>query len=116
MDFDHSEEEQDFINHVRTSLKETIKPAFPEWKAANTTPQRMYQLLGEAGLLGFRLENGKPASIPWLQNIHYYREAAEFDGGLAIASFAHAQLGLQALHLYGTKEQKANYLLPGIKG
>ena len=116
MDFDRPKEERDFIAHVKTTLEEKIAPEYPEWKAENTTPRRLFEILGEAGLLGFRLEKGRITPIPWLQNIHYYRLAAEFDGGLAIASFAVSQLGLQTLHLFGTEEQKASYLVPGVKG
>jgi alkylation response protein AidB-like acyl-CoA dehydrogenase len=51
-----------------------------------------------------------------LNNIHFYNHAAQFSGGIAIASFAHSQLGLQALFYFGSELQKNNYLIPGLKG
>jgi len=121
MDFDYTKEQKDFRDHVKRTLDETIRPEYPLWKAENTTPHRMFEILGEAGLLGFRVETGvrgkdQVGPIPWLQNIHYYREAARFSGGLAIASFAHSQLGLQALEYFGNKQQKERYLVPGVRG
>jgi alkylation response protein AidB-like acyl-CoA dehydrogenase len=116
MDFTQSNEEIAFKNKVENCFTEKIKPAYPEWKTNNTTPKLMFQLLGQAELLGFQKKQQELQPIPWLQNIHYYKTAAQFSGGLAIASFAHSQLGLQALYYFGSPKQKTEYLLPGAAG
>ncbi len=49
-------------------------------------------------------------------NIHYYKQIAEYSGGLAIASFASTQLGIQAFQFFGTQHQRDRYLIPGVQG
>jgi alkylation response protein AidB-like acyl-CoA dehydrogenase len=116
MDFSESKEELDFKMHVRKVINEKIKPEYSAWRSEDNTPKQMFQILGEAGLLGFREIDGNIQPIPWLQNIHYYKEMAQFSGGIAIASFAHSQLGVQALFYYGNETQKADCMVPGLKG
>ena len=111
-----SKEELNFKLHVREVISKKIKPEYSSWRSEDTTPKKMFEILGEAGLLGFRQVDGEIKPIPWLQNIHYYKEMAQFSGGIAIASFAHSQLGVQALFYYGNNKQKSEYLIPGLKG
>lgn len=116
MDFTESDEEIEFRNYIQSVFDEKIKPRFPEWKSANTTPKEMFKLLGDSGLLGFFIEEDEVKQIPWLKNIHYYKYAGIYDGGLAIASFAHSQLALQALFNNVNSEQKKTFLMPGVRG
>lgn len=116
MDFFASEEEKAFDHYVRVTLEEAIRPEYPDWVEKDTTPPRMFEILGQKGLLGFRDDGETPQPIPWMQNIAFYKQAAAFSGGLAIASFAHAQLGLQALHDFDGDRQHSSALQAGIEG
>jgi alkylation response protein AidB-like acyl-CoA dehydrogenase len=116
MDFDHTQDEEDFNDHVRQVIKNRINPHHSEWRKGMTTPHSFFKILGEEGLLGFRFEDDMVVPIPWLMNMHYYKQMAQYSGGLAIASFASTQVGIQALHYYGTPGQKEAYLYPGIRG
>jgi alkylation response protein AidB-like acyl-CoA dehydrogenase len=116
MDFFPSEQEKAFDRHVRVTLDETIGPEYPAWAEQDTTPLRMFELLGQKGLLGFRGDPEDPRPIPWLQNIRFYKHAAAFSGGLAISSFAHAQLGLQALHDFDEGRLHSAAIRSGIEG
>ncbi len=81
-----------------------------------TTPHELWKILGSEGLLGFRHTEDGDVRIPWQMNIHTYRELAQLSGGLAIAAFAHSQLGVQAFHFFGTPEQQKRYMVPGMDG
>jgi alkylation response protein AidB-like acyl-CoA dehydrogenase len=116
MDFSYSENEKKFKDYVNTFFEENIKPKLSEWQQQNSTPREMFELLGDAELLGFRYKNAEVFQIPWLENIHYYKTAADVSGGLAIASFVQAQLGVCALHFFGSPEQKNDSLVAGAKG
>ncbi len=116
MDFFLSEEEKAFDQHVRAALEEAVKPEYPAWVEQDTTPPRMFEILGEKGLLGFRNEGEAVEPIPWMQNIYYYKHAAVFSGGLAIASFAHSQLGLQVLQAFDRDHRHAAPLRAGLEG
>jgi hypothetical protein len=117
MDFFRSEEEKAFDGQVRVTLEEAIEPDYPVWAREDTTPLRMFEILGQRGLLGLR-KSGADAlrPIPWLQNVHFYKRAAAFSGGLAIASFAHSQLGLQALYDFDQEGRHADPLQAGVDG
>ena len=116
MDFDLSSDEIDFKDHVIRVIKERISPEYPKWRDEKTTPRRMFEIWGEEGLLGFRDRDGEIGQIPWLENIHLYKELARYSGGLGIATFVQGQLGNQALALYANEDQIEEYLRPGITG
>jgi alkylation response protein AidB-like acyl-CoA dehydrogenase len=116
MDFYPTKEEEDFLVHVKQVLDEQIKPNLREWKEKNTTPRRMFQILGENGLLGFSVNENNVNQIPWQRNISFYRDLAQLSGGCAIAAFAHSQLGVQSQYFFGSEEQKTRYMLPGALG
>jgi alkylation response protein AidB-like acyl-CoA dehydrogenase len=116
MDFQISKEQKIFVKDVRDVLFNSIKPQLKAWYDDDVTPPGMFSILGEVGLLGFTHTDEKVEPIPWQHNIYYYREAARMSGGVAIASFAHSQLGCNALYLFGTHAQKTDILLPGIRG
>ncbi|MCK5560195.1 MAG: acyl-CoA dehydrogenase family protein, partial [Thermoplasmata archaeon] len=116
MNFDYNEGEKEFNKYVKKIIGDKIKPEYSSWRAEDTTPKRMFELLGEAQLLGFRIVENKVEPIPWLQNIHYYKEMAQFSGGIAIASFVQGQLGSAALYFFANDQQKSEYLMPGVLG
>jgi alkylation response protein AidB-like acyl-CoA dehydrogenase len=116
MDFSQTSSEQDFISKVKGVLDEKIRPKRREWYQKNTTPKSMFQVLGESQLLGFTKDEEGIFPIPWQHNIHYYKEMAQISGGVAIASFAHSQLGLQAFYYFGDEDHKSKYLVPGLQG
>ncbi len=116
MDFHRSKEESDFILHVNSVLNEHIVPNLRDWKKENTTPPKMFQILGKSGLLGFMDRGGELVPRPWQSNIYFYREMAQVSGGCAIATFAHAQLGVQSMYYFGNEEQRKRYMFPGAAG
>jgi alkylation response protein AidB-like acyl-CoA dehydrogenase len=117
LDFDLSSNESGFRDRVRAVIGERISPEYPEWREKNTTPRRMFEIFGEERMLGFGYgPDGIMEQIPWLENVHLYSELAQFSGGLGIAAFVQAQLGNQAMFLYGNEEQKREYLPEGIDG
>lgn len=116
MDFDLSSDEQEFLAKVKRVISEKIAPEYPHWRKDKTTPRRMFEIWGEERLLGFIEDREDFKQIPWLQNVHLYKELAAYSGGLGIATFVQGQLGNQALYLYANEEQREKYLRPGITG
>jgi alkylation response protein AidB-like acyl-CoA dehydrogenase len=116
MDFEESPDVKKYRSVVDRLYEEKLKPELAGWKKANTTPRELFKIVGEAGVNGFRMNGNTVESIPWLQLIHYYKKAGEFDGGFAIASFANTHLGLQSLFYNVNEEQKKKYLVAGVKG
>ncbi len=116
MDFDLTQDEMDFRDHVQQIIRDRIKPEYSAWKKDITTPHRFFEILGEAGLLGFRKQDDTVIPIPWLMNVHFYEQLAQLSGGLAVASFTNSQVGLQALQYYGDDQQNERFLLPGLRG
>ncbi|MFW3145323.1 MAG: acyl-CoA dehydrogenase family protein [Thermoplasmatota archaeon] len=116
MDLDLSREESEFRENVKRVIEERISPLYPDWRANSTTPRELFEIFGSEGMLGFEEKEGVIGPIPWLQNIHLYKELSQFSGGLGIATFVQGQLGNQALYLYANDKQREEYLRPGIKG
>ncbi|MGA1822799.1 MAG: acyl-CoA dehydrogenase family protein [Thermoplasmatota archaeon] len=116
MDFDRTPDENEFIDNVRDVMERRIKPRVKEWRKAKTTTREFFRILGEEGLLGYRMKGDSIEMIPWSRNIYFYRELAEISGGLAIAAFVHSQTGNKAIHSFGNEYHRDRYLIPGIGG
>ncbi len=116
MELGLSNEERAFRDRARLVIKERIAPRFAEWRENDTTPRELFEIFGSERMLGFRAQGDDIVPVPWLQNIHLYRELSKFSGGLGIATFVQANLGNEAFHLFGSREQKNEYLLPGLEG
>ena len=116
MDFSESSEVTEYRTRIESLYEDKLKPLLAGWKKENTTPRELFKLVSEAEINGFRMNGSEVESIPWLQLIHYYKKAGEFDGGFAIASFANTHLGLQSLFYNVNEEQKKKYLVPGVRG
>lgn len=106
----------EFREHVEQVVIKRIRPKASLWKKKKTTPPEFFRILGEEGLLGYRKVERGYASIPWMENIYFYRRMAELSGGLVIAAFVHSQCGLKAVHSYGDPYQHKRYLFPGMEG
>lgn len=116
MDLDLSREESEFREKVKRVINERIAPLHPDWRARSTTPRELFETFGSEGMLGFVEADGEIKPVPWLRNIHLYKELSQFSGGLGIATFVQGQLGNQALYLYADGKQREVYLRPGIEG
>lgn len=104
-----------FVSQVREFIEKNIDPVAIDQQA--DIPPRVIRGLGEIGVLGATLspENGGRG----LSQFNYCRVMEVIGGHCASTAVfvnAHHSIGVRALHLFGTPEQKSRWLKPLASG
>src|SRR5919197_3265383 len=111
MDFDLSQEQRLIQSTVRDFAQAEIAPVAEELDRTKQFPYEIVAKLGELGLMGipFPEEYGGGGGDT-LAYALAVEELARVDSSVAITMCAHTSLGTQPIHLFGTEEQKREWM------
>jgi alkylation response protein AidB-like acyl-CoA dehydrogenase len=111
VDFDLSDEHRLLRDTVREFARSRVAPVAGELDAQKAFPYEIVRELGELGLMGipFPQEYGG-AGADTLAYALAVEELARVDSSVAITVAAHISLGTQPIHLFGSEEQKRDWL------
>ncbi|CAN5286557.1 acyl-CoA dehydrogenase family protein [soil metagenome] len=117
MDFDLSEEQEDFRRAVRDFAEEVIRPRAEEMDRLEEFPLDIAKQMGELGLFGlpFPEEYGGQGA-DFLTFCIAVEELARIDSSMAITLEAAVGLGATPIFAEGTEEQKKRWLVPMCRG
>jgi len=117
MDFDLTEEQQEFRKLVRQFAEEVIAPRAEEMDQQGELPMDIVKQMGEMGLFGlpFPEEYGGQGS-DFLTLCIAIEELARVDSSIAITLEAGVGLGANPIWNEGTEEQKQRWLVPMARG
>src|SRR5436309_13345177 len=117
MDFDLTEEQQDFLAAVREFAEEVVAPRAAEMDERGELPMDIVKQMGELGLFGlpFPEEYGGQGA-DFLSLCLAIEELARIDSSIAITLEAGVGLGANPIYRYGTEEQKERWLVPMCRG
>src|SRR2546430_14305316 len=117
MDFDLTEEQQEFRKAVREFAEEGIAPRAEEMDRLQELPLDIVKQMGEMGLFGlpFPEEFGGQGS-DFLTFCIAVEEIARIDSSMAITLEAGVGLGANPIFHFGTQEQKERWLVPICRG
>ena len=111
MDFDLSDDHELIRRTVRDFAEGEVAPAAEELDRTKAFPYEIVRKLGELGLMGipFPEEYGGGGSDS-LAYALAVEELARVDSSVAITMCAHTSLGTQPIYLFGTEEQKQEWM------
>jgi alkylation response protein AidB-like acyl-CoA dehydrogenase len=117
VDFDLTEEQQEFRRTVRKFAEEVIAPRAEEMDRREELPLDIVQQMGEMGLFGlpFPEEYGGQGA-DFLTFALAVEELARIDSSMAITLEAAVGLGANPIFAFGTEEQKKQWLVPMCRG
>jgi short/branched chain acyl-CoA dehydrogenase len=117
MDFDLTEEQEEFRKAIRQFAEEVIAPRAEEFDREEKLPLDVVKQMGNLGLFGlpFPEEYGGQGA-DFLTMCIAIEEIARVDSSLAITLEAAVGLGATPIYLYGTEEQKQRWLAPMCRG
>jgi alkylation response protein AidB-like acyl-CoA dehydrogenase len=117
MDLDLSTEHALLRSTIRDYMVREVAPVVEEHERERRFPAEIVRHLGEMGWLGipFPEEEGG-AGLDTLAYAIEIEEISRVWGSLGIIVAAHTSLGCGPLHLAGTDEQKATFLVPMASG
>ena len=117
MHFELTDEQQFIRQTVRDFAQNEIAPRSAEIDATSEFPHDLFKQMAGLGLLGLPFpEEYGGADADAISMALATEEIARGDGSTALAYLAHIGLGSTPLHLYGTEEQKQQFLVPAATG
>src|SRR5947207_15248271 len=111
MNFDLSDEHELIRKTVREFAVERVAPVAEELDREHRFPYELVAELGELGLMGMPVpEEYGGAGADTLSYAIAVEELARVDSSVAITLAAHTSLGTMPILLFGTEEQKQQWL------
>src|ERR671911_658714 len=111
MDFELSDEQRLLRDTVRDFARQEIAPVAEELDREKRFPYELVAKMGELGLMGIPFpEDHGGGGADTLAYTPAIEELARVDSSVAITVAAHTSLGTMPIHLWGTDEQKDEWL------
>src|SRR5688500_2757727 len=114
----YQEEHEAFRRTVRAVVQKEILPYAAQWDEAEEFPIELYKRFGELGFLGLKYpEEYGGSNAGCLYEAVLIEELSRCgSGGVAAGLGAQYTISTGPIHLFGTEEQKKEYLAPAIRG
>ena len=117
MNFDLTPEQEQIKLSVREFAESEIRPRVMEWDETQHFHEELRPQIAELGLLGvlFPEELGG-AGMGYVEYATIIEELGRVDGSVGLSVAAHNSLCSNHIYMFGTDEQKAEYLAPLARG
>ena len=111
MNFDLTDEQRLLRDTVRDFARSEVAPVAEELDRTKAFPYELVAKLGELGLMGIPFpEEYGGGGADTLSYVLAVEELARIDSSVAITMAAHTSLGTMPIHLWGTREQKEEWM------
>src|SRR5215208_5526686 len=111
VDFDLSDEQRLLRDTVRDFARQEVAPVAEELDRTKAFPYELVEKLGGLGLMGIPFpEEFGGGGADSLSYVLAVEELTRIDSSVAITMAAHTSLGTMPIHLWGTTEQKEEWL------
>src|SRR5437763_887920 len=115
--FIFTEEHDQLRDSIARFVAKELAPHAEEWEET-TFPDSIFPRMGELGFLGLSYpeEYGGQGGDYYCNIVLAEEMAGCKSGGVAMGVAVHTDMATPPVFLFGTEEQKQNYLVPSIKG
>jgi alkylation response protein AidB-like acyl-CoA dehydrogenase len=115
--FIFNEEHDRLRESIHAFVTKELAPHAEEWEKT-TFPDSVFPRMGELGFLGLSYpeEYGGQGGDYFASLVLGEEMTYSNSGGLAMGIAVHTDMATPPIHLFGTEEQKQEYLVPSIKG
>ena len=115
--FIFTDEHEALRESIRAFVTKELRPHADEWEET-TFPDSVFRRMGELGLLGLSYpEEYGGQGGDYYCNLVLAEEIVHSNcGGLCMGVAVHTDMATPPVHLFGTEEQKQDYLVPSIRG
>ena len=111
MDFAITEEQSAIVDTVREMAEKEIRPRIMEWDEPGVFHSEIVPILAELGLLGILFpEEYEGAGLGYIEYVLILEELARVDPSVALTVAAHNSLCSNHIYMFGTEEQKRDFL------
>src|SRR5881397_1787585 len=115
--FIFTDEHEQLRESIRAFAQKELAPHAEEWEET-TFPDWVFKRMGELGYLGLSYpeEYGGQGGDYYANLVLAEEIGAARSGGLAMGIAVHTDMATPPVFLFGSEEQKQQYLVPSIKG
>src|SRR4051794_3731789 len=115
--FIFTDEHEQLRESIRAFVIKELRPHADEWEET-TFPDSVFRRMGELGLLGLSYpEEYGGQGGDYYCNLVLAEEIVRSNcGGLCMGVAVHTDMATPPIHIFGTEEQKQDYLVPSIRG
>ena len=111
MDFELSDEKRLLRDTVRDFARNEVAPVAEELDRTKSFPYELVKKMGELGLMGIPFpEEYGGGGADTLSYVLAVEELTRIDSSVAITMAANTSLGTMPIHLFGTEEQKQDWM------
>jgi alkylation response protein AidB-like acyl-CoA dehydrogenase len=111
MNFDLTDEQRLLRDTVREFARAEVAPVAAELDATKSFPYEIVAKLGDLGLMGIPFpEEFGGGGADTMSYVLAVEELARIDSSVCITMAAHTSLGTMPIHLWGSDEQKADWM------
>ena len=116
MDFAIPDKVVQDLDKFTNFLRGHMEPFVGEWYKKEVIPREFFHNLGQEGWLGFTRKNGRLVEQSYLKQTILMEKLAKISPGVAVAVMVQISLGMAPLFLFGSEQQKENYLPAAARG
>src|SRR6267378_6509245 len=115
--FIFNDEHEALRESITAFATKELAPHADEWEET-TFPDWVFKRMGELGFLGLSYpeEYGGQGGDYYANLVLAEEMGGSHSGGLTMGIAVHTDMATPPIFLFGTEEQKQNYLVPSIKG
>ncbi|CAB4876111.1 MAG: acyl-CoA dehydrogenase [Actinobacteria bacterium] len=115
--FIFNDDHEQLRQSIAAFVAKELTPHAEEWEET-TFPDSVIHRMGELGFLGLSMpeEYGGQGGDYYCNLVLAEEMARSNSGGLAMGVAVHTDMAMPPIHLFGTEEQKQEWLVPAIKG
>ncbi len=115
--FIFTDEHEALRESIRAFVTKELRPHADEWEET-TFPDSVFRRMGELGLLGLSYpeEYGGQGGDYYCNLVLAEEIVQSNSGGLCMGVAVHTDMATPPVYLFGTEEQKQDYLVPSIRG
>lgn len=117
MDFELNEGQKMFQDAFRTFCENEVAPLVDEAEEKEKFPVELFPKMGKLGYLGIRYpEEYGGGGLDKITDTIYCEELGRVCLGIGRSIMGHCCTSTRPIYVFGTEEQKQEYLVPAIKG
>lgn len=119
MNFEFSDEQKEFRNHIARFVNERVIPRAEALDQSGDFPREILQELGELGYLGIKYPEeygGAGLEQPHIYHAIFCEELARGSMGVGAVLAMHTSTATFGLYKWGSEELRRRYLIPALRG
>jgi alkylation response protein AidB-like acyl-CoA dehydrogenase len=104
------------LNKFEAYIATRIKPELSSWLKTGSVPRHFFTTMGDAGWFGYQWDGKRMTRGSGLRDTLILERLARTSPGVAVTVLIVSDLGMSALHLFGSQQLRGKYAAAVVRG